>query len=67
MDHCPECGETLDNVVILCGQCGQELPLRVVVISEGSRGGGFVLTREVAEGELANGRDEPRQDEEASL
>ncbi len=36
MDRCPICGLPIDGAVVLCGQCGEELPLYVVVVSEGS-------------------------------
>ncbi len=43
MDRCPECGKTLQDALVVCGHCGEVLPLRVVVVSEGSHGGGFAL------------------------
>lgn len=44
MDQCPICEESLHDALVICGYCGEELPLRVVVVSEGSRGnGGFAL------------------------
>ncbi len=46
MDRCPECGETMQDALVICGHCGQILPLRVVVVSEGSHGGGFALVEE---------------------
>ena len=46
MDRCPECGETLQDALVVCGHCGEVLPLRVVVVSEGSHGGGFALVVE---------------------
>ena len=49
MDHCPECGETLQDALVVCAHCGDLLPLRVVVVSEGSHGGGFALVVENAD------------------
>lgn len=46
MDRCADCGALLRDAVVLCRGCGRELPLRVVVVSEGSRGGGFALVVE---------------------
>lgn len=50
MERCPICEEPLARAVIVCGGCGEELPFRVVVVSEGSQGGGFVLAVEEREG-----------------
>jgi hypothetical protein len=33
-------------MVVICRACGEELPLRVVVVSEGSRDGGFAVVEE---------------------
>ena len=52
MDRCPECGETLQDTLVVCGHCGQILPLRVVVVSEGSHGGGFAVVAEEQEEEV---------------
>ncbi|MFQ6102112.1 MAG: hypothetical protein ACE5OS_12885 [Anaerolineae bacterium] len=46
MDHCPVCTGTLRDAVVVCFYCGEELPLRVVVVSEGSHGGGFAIVTE---------------------
>jgi hypothetical protein len=46
MDQCPFCGETLQDVRVACGHCGEALPLQVIVVSEGSHGGGFALAVE---------------------
>ncbi len=43
MDRCPACSESLRNALVVCGQCGERLPVRVVVVSEGSHGGGFAV------------------------
>lgn len=43
MENCPICGASLRQAVVVCGGCGEDLPLQVVVVSEGSRGGGVVL------------------------
>jgi uncharacterized Zn finger protein (UPF0148 family) len=44
MDYpCPACGSPLGQARIVCAGCGEDLPLRVIVVSEGSRGGGFAL------------------------
>ncbi len=43
MDECPICKGALRDALVICGHCGEVLPLRVVVVSEGSRGGGFAL------------------------
>jgi hypothetical protein len=43
---CPVCGDPASEARILCTGCGQELPLRVIVVSEGSQGGGFALVVE---------------------
>jgi hypothetical protein len=47
MDYaCPACGDPASEARILCTGCGAELPLRVIVVSEGSWGGGFALAEE---------------------
>ena len=47
MDYpCPVCADPASQARILCAGCGAELPLRVIVVSEGSHGGGFVLVTE---------------------
>ncbi len=33
MEHCPICGEPLVRALVVCGGCGEELPLQVVVVS----------------------------------
>ena len=43
MEKCPICKETLRDALVVCAHCGEVLPLRVVVVSEGSHGGGFAL------------------------
>ncbi len=45
MDRCPECGNTLQDALVVCGHCGEILPLRVIVVSEGSQGEGFALVK----------------------
>ncbi|MEA3340318.1 MAG: hypothetical protein U9R15_10160 [Chloroflexota bacterium] len=47
MDECPVCKETLRDALVVCAHCGEVLPLRVVVVSEGSHGGGFALVKRV--------------------
>ena len=49
MDRCPECGNTLQDALVVCGHCGEILPLRVIVVSEGSQGEGFALVTEKQE------------------
>lgn len=44
MDQCPICEGALRDALIVCRYCGEELPLRVIVVSEGSRGQGFAVT-----------------------
>jgi hypothetical protein len=47
MERCPICDEALREALVVCRYCGEVLPLRVVVVSEGSRGdGGFTLAVE---------------------
>mgnify|MGYP006296025117 CR=1 FL=1 len=41
--RCPVCDDSLHDARVVCAGCGEELPLRVVLISEGSQGGGFAL------------------------
>jgi CRISPR-associated protein Csm1 len=45
MGRCPICGGNLRGAVIVCGRCRTELPLRVIVVSEGSHGGGFAIVK----------------------
>jgi len=40
MGRCPICKESLQDALVVCAHCGELLPLRVVVVSEGSHGGG---------------------------
>jgi len=54
MNHCPTCTECIYTARIVCAGCGEALPLRLVVVSEGSQGGGFALAREVSVGENAD-------------
>ncbi len=54
MNHCPTCTESIHTARIVCAGCGEALPLRLVVVSEGSQGGGFALAREVSVGENAD-------------
>ena len=49
MDKCPTCDETLHDAIVVCAHCGQTLPLQVVVVSEGSHGGGFALAKNMDE------------------
>ena len=51
LDLLQQQGEDVREAVV-CGHCGEVLPLRVIVVSEGSRGGGFALV------ENADTRDE---------
>lgn len=44
MDQCPICDGSLRDALVVCRYCGEELPLRVIVVSEGSRGQGFAVT-----------------------
>lgn len=46
MERCAACGAPVREAVVVCRGCGRELPLSVVVVSEGSRGGGFALVVE---------------------
>jgi hypothetical protein len=47
VDRCPICQLPIEQAIVLCSQCGEELPLRVVVISEGSDGASlFAVVRE---------------------
>jgi len=46
MNRCPICNSPLQDMVVICRACGEELPLRVVVVSEGSRDGGFAVVEE---------------------
>ena len=46
MERCPICDESLWEALVVCRYCGEVLPLRVVVVSEGSRGGGFAVAVE---------------------
>ena len=48
MDRCPICTASIDHAIVICSTCGEELPLRVVIVSEGSRGGHFGVVREAA-------------------
>lgn len=43
MEHCPICRQELRDAIVVCRYCGEELPLQVLVVSEGSRGGGFAI------------------------
>ena len=45
MGRCPICKQKLRDALIVCRYCGEELPFRVVVVSEGSRGGGYALVK----------------------
>jgi hypothetical protein len=45
MQQCPICTTPLDDARVVCAACGEDLPLRVIVISEGSQGGGFALAQ----------------------
>ena len=38
VDQCPICELPIERAIVLCSQCGEELPMRVVVVSEGSQG-----------------------------
>jgi hypothetical protein len=46
VENCPFCGGSLREATVICHGCRQELPLRVVVVSEGSHGGGFAVVVE---------------------
>jgi hypothetical protein len=48
MEQCPVCGESIARARVVCGGCGQELPVRVVVIGECSWGPGFAVIAEQA-------------------
>ena len=43
LERCPVCDASLHDARVVCAGCGEELPLRVLLISEGSQGGGFAL------------------------
>jgi hypothetical protein len=43
LERCPVCDTSLHDARVVCAGCGEELPLRVVLVSEGSQGGGFAL------------------------
>jgi hypothetical protein len=60
MEECPVCDAPLAEALVVCGHCGERLPLRVVLVSEGSRGQGFALTaaeKTDREGERIGGDD----------
>ncbi len=46
MGRCPICGEMLQDAIVVCRNCGEELPLHIIVVSEGSWGGGFAIAVE---------------------
>jgi hypothetical protein len=46
MDRCPICSTEIQHAVVICRACGEELPLEVVVVSEGSHGGHFAVVDE---------------------
>lgn len=46
VERCPECGASTAEAVVVCTCCGERLPLRIVLISESSRSGGFALAEE---------------------
>jgi hypothetical protein len=58
VEHCPECGQPAVEALVVCAHCGEVLPLRVVLVSEGSHGGGFALV---------TGTPLPDEDEEADI
>ncbi|GEM_PF-4922559 len=51
MNECPTCGGDVREAVVVCGVCGEVLPLRVVAVSEGSHGGGFAVVEDDADRE----------------
>ena len=53
------CAEPTQNAQVVCAGCGELLPQQVVVISEGSPGGGFALVKEVKVGENADSQEAP--------
>ena len=72
MDRCPTCTEPLHNAQVVCAGCGEVLPLQIVVVSEGSQGGGFALVKEVREKQNVDVQDEriartTSEEKEASL
>jgi len=62
---CAACGAAVRDAAVICRGCGRELPLKVVVVSEGSHGGGFALVE--ADGDAASKEAPPRsiQEEDA--
>jgi hypothetical protein len=50
LERCPVCDTSLHDARVVCAGCGEELPLRVVLVSEGSQGGGFALVEPKYEG-----------------
>ena len=38
MDRCPICRLPIERTIVLCSECGEELPLRVVAVGEGPNG-----------------------------
>lgn len=38
MDRCPICRLPIEHAIVLCSECGEELPLRVVAAGEGPDG-----------------------------
>ena len=49
MNRCPACTQSIRTAHVVCRGCGKVLPLQVVVVSEGSQGGGFALVQDVNE------------------
>ena len=47
MDRCSNCDADLREALLVCGRCGGHLPIRVLIVSQGSRGGNFALVEEV--------------------
>lgn len=46
MDRCPICNTKLQDAIVICRACGEQLPLKVVLVSEGSRGGHVAVVAE---------------------
>ena len=71
MHQCPECGETLRDALVVCGHCGAHLPLQVIIVSEGSQGGGFAVVMEEREAggkmhDAGHRKQEPAKKEEVN-
>jgi hypothetical protein len=61
MDRCPICDTKIQHAAVICRACGEELPLTVVIVSEGSRGGHVAVVAEHTAGPHP-GPDTPEED-----